>query len=96
MICHARQSRHAWLTVALIGSYVLAPALTWACAVCWGGNDVASRGLNISIMFLMSMPFVIGGSILGVIYVAHKRAQGLHWWELVSKAFPSSQKENPL
>lgn len=78
MTRYARQSRPAWLMVALIGSYVLAPAITWACAVCWGGNDAMSRGLNVSIMFLMSMPFVIGGSILGVIYVAHKRAQGLH------------------
>lgn len=96
MIYHARQSRRTWLSVALIGSHVLAPALTWACAVCWGGNDAVSRGLNISIMFLMSMPFVIGGSILGVLYVAHKRAQGCtggSWW---AKPFPQSQKENPL
>jgi hypothetical protein len=31
--------------------------------------------LNMSILFLMSMPFVIFGSIFSTVYIAHKRAQ---------------------
>ena len=40
--------------------------------------------MNISILFLMSMPFVIFGSIFSTVYIAQKRAQrhgskGLAW-----------------
>jgi hypothetical protein len=35
--------------------------------------------LNASVLFMMSMPFLVGGSILGVFYVAHQRARGQKW-----------------
>jgi hypothetical protein len=35
--------------------------------------------MHVSILFLMSMPFFIAGSIFGVIYMAHMRAQGQRW-----------------
>jgi hypothetical protein len=56
----------------------------WACAVCFAGDDALARGLNISILFLMSMPFVIFGAIFSTVYFAQKRAykqgsKGLSW-----------------
>jgi len=58
---------------------VALPSFAWSCAVCWGGDDALSRGLNASVLFMMSMPFLVGGSILGVFYVAHQRARGQKW-----------------
>ena len=62
----------------------LLPVAAWACAVCFEGDDALARGLNMSILFLMSMPFVIFGSIFSTVYFAQKRAQrhvgkGLAW-----------------
>ena len=53
----------------------LLPVAAWACAVCFEGDDALARGLNMSILFLMSMPFVIFGSIFGTVYITYKRAQ---------------------
>jgi predicted Na+-dependent transporter len=53
----------------------LLPAAAWACAVCFEGDDALARGLNMSILFLMSMPFAIFGSIFGTVYITYKRAQ---------------------
>lgn len=58
---------------------VALPTSAWSCAVCWGGDEALSRGLNASVLFMMSMPFLVGGSILGVFYVAHQRARGQKW-----------------
>jgi hypothetical protein len=70
---------------------VVLPTSAWSCAVCWGSDDALSRGLNASVFFMMSMPFVVGGSILGVFYVAHQRAQGQKWpyvsWQQVQTWF---------
>ena len=49
------------------------PALSHACSVCWGADDGLAHGLNVSILFLMSMPFLIGGSIVGVLWVAQRQ-----------------------
>ena len=51
----------------------LLPATSHACSVCWGANDALAHGLNVSILFLMSMPFLIGGSIVGVLWVAQRQ-----------------------
>ena len=53
----------------------LHPVAAWACAVCFEGDDALARGLNMSILFLMSMPFAIFGSIFSTVYIAYKRAQ---------------------
>jgi hypothetical protein len=53
----------------------LLPTVVWACAVCFKGDDALAQGLNMSILFLMSMPFAIFGSIFGTVYLAYKRAQ---------------------
>jgi len=45
----------------------LAPVDAHACSVCWdlSSDDLSSRAMNWSILFLMSMPFTIVGSIGG-------------------------------
>jgi hypothetical protein len=75
--------------VAVIG---LLPATTWACAVCWGADDALARGLNVSVLFLMSMPFVIGASIIGVVVVAQRRAQGYQWYDIVTQGLPGRRR----
>ena len=51
----------------------LLPALSYACSVCWGADDALAHGLNVSVLFMMSMPFAIGGSIVGVLFVAQRQ-----------------------
>lgn len=67
----------------------LLPAAAWACAVCWDGDDALARGMNSSILFLMSMPFIIFGSIFSVVYLTQKRARKQAKHELAW-----AQKEN--
>ena len=62
-------------TLGFAAIIALLPAAAWACAVCFEGDDALARGLNMSILFLMSMPFAIFGSIFGTVYIAYKRAQ---------------------
>lgn len=71
----------------------LFPAVSWGCAVCWGGDDALAHSISVSILFLMSMPFLIGGSIFGIIFVAYKRARGARWPSLSNKNVAWMQKE---
>lgn len=71
----------------------LLPAASWGCAVCWGGDDALAHSISVSILFLMSMPFLIGGSIFGIIFVAYKRARGARWPSLSIKNVAWMQKE---
>ena len=80
--------------VGLATVIVVVPVAAWACAVCFAGDDALARGLNVSILFLMSMPFVIFGVIAGTVYVAQKRAQGQSWWPMVSQGLAWTQKES--
>jgi hypothetical protein len=68
------------------------PVVSWACAICWGGDDALARGMNVSILFLVSMPFLIGGSIAGVLFVAYRRAQGRHWPYIMTKDLAWSRR----
>ena len=56
---------------------ILLPAAAWACAVCFEGDDALARGLNMSILFLMSMPFAIFGSIFGTVYIRTSAPRGV-------------------
>ena len=69
------QCRWGWRTIGLATALTLLPVAAWACAVCFEGDDALARGLNMSILFLMSMPFVIFGSIFGTVYITYRRAQ---------------------
>ncbi len=64
------------IAAATVVAMGLLPALSHACSVCWGADDALAHGLNVSILFLMSMPFLIGGSIVGVLFVAQRQHKG--------------------
>ena len=53
------------MVAAAVGA--LAPVDAHACSVCWdlSSDDLSSRAMNWSILFLMAMPFTIVGSIGG-------------------------------
>jgi hypothetical protein len=51
-------------------------AYSWACAVCLGGSsDAATDGYNASVLFLMSTPYLVMGSIVGALILAYRRAR---------------------
>jgi hypothetical protein len=89
-----RLKRKRFYTLSIVAAVGLLPSLARACAVCWGGDDALAHGLNVSIAFLMSMPFLIGGTVFSVLYVAQKRAQGERWPDILTKNFARTQKEN--
>ena len=62
--------------VAALMAVGLLPALSHACSVCWGADDALAHGLNVSVLFMMSMPFAIGGSIVGVLFVTQRQRKG--------------------
>lgn len=48
---------------------------TWACAVCLGGDsDSLTDGINASVLFLMAMPYLVVGSIVGGLIFNYRRA----------------------
>ena len=81
--------QRGWRIMGLATVIALLPVAAWACAVCFEGDDALARGLNMSILFLMSMPFAIFGSIFGTVYITYKRAQ-----RRGSKSLAWTQKES--
>ena len=69
-------SRHVSTTLTLgIGFITIAiPALAMACAVCVGSSP-ADQGYFWGVLFLMSMPFTVGGLIGGWLVYAYWRGQ---------------------
>jgi hypothetical protein len=67
--------QRGWRIVGLATVMALLPVAAWACAVCFDGDDALARGLNVSILFLLSMPYVIVGALCSAVYLAHQRAQ---------------------
>ena len=51
------------------------PGAAWAHTVGFEGDAALARGVNMSVLFLLSMPFAIFGSIFGIVYITYKRAQ---------------------
>jgi hypothetical protein len=76
----------------VIAAIAVLPAVAWACPVCLGGDDTLAHAMNMSILFLMSMPFLIGASIGGVLFVAYRRAQGQRWPYITTKDLAWSRR----
>ena len=72
---HGRRPVKRIVAVAVLAAGLL-PVMSHACSVCWGADDALAQGLNVSILFLMSMPFLIGGSIVGVLLVVQRQHKG--------------------
>jgi len=85
----SRWGRYLFGTMAVIG---MLPAAAYACPVCWGGDDALAYAMNMSILFLASMPFLIVGSIGGVLFVAYRRAQGQRWPYITMKDLAWSRR----
>lgn len=50
-------------------------ALSWGCAVCLtGANDSSADGFNTSVLFLMSTPYLVVGSIVAALIFSYRRA----------------------
>jgi len=75
--------------VALAALIALLPCrvLAQGCAMCQtalnGPSDPLSQGINASIYFLMSMPFVLAGSVgIWLVYMHRSRSRRRNWEEL--------------
>lgn len=56
-------------------AFLTATSSAWACAVCLGGaSDSVTDGYNASVLFLMTTPYLVVGSILGALFFAYRRA----------------------
>jgi hypothetical protein len=56
-------------------SLLAAPAVSWGCAVCFTGtSDSVTDGFNASVLFLMTTPYLVVGSIVGGLIFAYRRA----------------------
>jgi hypothetical protein len=85
----SRWGRSLFAVLAVSG---MLPAAAWACPVCRGGDDALAHALNMSILFLASMPFLIVGSIGGALFVAYMRAQGQRWPYITTKDLAWSRR----
>jgi hypothetical protein len=64
-------------TLALVGSGAGSEAFAQGCAMCrtalGGPEDPLARGLNVSILFLLSMPFALLGTVSGWFFYVFRR-----------------------
>jgi hypothetical protein len=62
----------------ITGAVVLSPYAAQACSVCGGASIGTDPGLgfNTSLLFLMSMPYIVLGAIAGVLIYTYRRASG--------------------
>ena len=63
------------LFTVMAASFGLHPAAAWACSVCTDGSSTLAQALRVSGTFLLAMPFLISGAVIGAVYVAYKRTQ---------------------
>jgi hypothetical protein len=78
-----RGSGGAWLLLsAIVGVGLLtlpSDLLAQGCAMCktavGGPEDPLARGLNVSILFLLSMPFLLTGSVGGWFFYMYRRSR---------------------
>jgi hypothetical protein len=61
--------------VGLATVLALLPVAAWAHALGAEADEALARGLNLSILFLLSMPVAIFGAIFATVYITQKRAQ---------------------
>lgn len=70
----------SWLAATVFTALLAVPAdlLAQGCAMCktavGGPDDPLARGLNVSILFLMSMPFLLAGSVGGWFFYMYRRS----------------------
>jgi hypothetical protein len=60
--------------LALSSSEVLAQGCAMCRTAVEGASDPLSRGISLSVLFMVSMPFAIFTTIAGWLYISHRRA----------------------
>ena len=78
-----------WRIMGLATVLALLPVAAWAHEAGLEGDAALARGLNLSILFLLSMPIAIVGVVFGTVYLTQKRAQ-----RHGSKGLACTQKES--
>lgn len=64
------------LMVPIVGAVMLSPAAAHACSVC-GGSPIGTdpgTGFNVSLLFLMAMPYAVVAAIAGWLIYMYRRA----------------------
>src|SRR2546428_13941784 len=86
-----------WRIMGLATVLALLPVAAWAHEAGLEGDAALARGLNLSILFLLSMPIAIVGVIFGTVYLTQKRAQRQGGQGLVEQtgASPSAWAARP-
>jgi hypothetical protein len=70
-----------WLAATVFAFLLIVPneVLAQGCAMCktavGGADDPLARGLNVSILFLLSMPFILAGSVGGWFFYMYRRSR---------------------
>jgi hypothetical protein len=79
--CQPIKGLRSWLAAILLAALLTVPSdlLAQGCAMCktavGGSEDPLARGLNVSILFLMSMPFLLAGSVGGWFFYMYRRSR---------------------
>jgi len=76
-----------WLILAPLAALLPERVVAQGCAMCQtalnGPSDPLSQGINASIYFLMSMPFLLAGGVgTWLVYMHRRRARQASWSEL--------------
>jgi len=74
-MCSLVRHRATPLALGVAAVVWLSPVVAWACAVCVGSLP-EDHGYYWGVLFLMGMPFAVGGSIGGWLFYRYRRAQG--------------------
>jgi uncharacterized membrane protein YjjB (DUF3815 family) len=68
-----------FIVMTAISTPLVGTAASWACSVCLTGtNDSVTDGFNASVLFLMSTPYLVVGSIVGGLFFAYRRGLRKH------------------
>ncbi|MFQ5750680.1 MAG: hypothetical protein ACE5HI_01675 [bacterium] len=75
--CYFIIKKHIWLLVITAAITVLNPSLLKACPGCNAALDATlGRGFNMSILFLIAMPFfVVGSIVVGFLFIRNQHHQ---------------------
>jgi hypothetical protein len=66
---------HFIIIIAAVFTLLARAATSWACAVCFGSDgDPTTDGFNASVLFLLSTPYLVVGSIVGGLVFAYRRS----------------------
>ena len=67
--------KNLWIALMTAAVLFKTHAPGWTCAVCLSGADDSTiEGYNASVLFLMSTPYLVMGSVVGALVFTYRRA----------------------